>query len=69
MKLINFFCQTTVTTVCSKIVNYNYYLSIRTLAQFLSTQVEDIAEYKILDMFRQMLEACKHLHDHNILHR
>lgn len=40
-----------------------------TLAQFLSTQVEDIAEYKILDMFRQMLEACKHLHDHNILHR
>ncbi|KAL5254977.1 hypothetical protein ACHWQZ_G014436 [Mnemiopsis leidyi] len=40
-----------------------------TLAQYLSTQEEEIPEDHILNMFRQMLEACKHLHDHNILHR
>ena len=40
-----------------------------TLAQYLSAQEDDIPEFKILSMFRQMLEACKYLHDHNILHR
>ncbi|XP_063682436.1 uncharacterized protein LOC134817233 [Bolinopsis microptera] len=40
-----------------------------TLAQYLATQEDDIPEDHILTMFRQMLEACKHLHDHNILHR
>jgi len=46
-----------------------FIFAIRTLAQYLAQRDKPMDEKEILEIFSQVAQAIKHIHQHNILHR